>query len=299
MQISTHHTSQISMLLKHVIHNFLQYLSSIGRSQETITGYRKDLTFFTRFLENKYNCETYIDEVTTNDIEDYLYYLKIKRDYAPASRSRSLHTLRSFFTYAHKKELVVRNVALSVEKINIQQKERIYLSDEEIEELIKAVDHELIRLVVLVLYMTGLRISECLNLTVDCVDLKNKVIHVVAGKGNKDRFVPISNRLLPFLEDYLQFKRPEISSPLFFCTKKTGKLSPVYVNRELAEAVKKLGWKKKVTAHILRHSFASQLVKKEVNLVQIQKLLGHSSLKVTSVYTHTNLDQLTEAINTL
>jgi len=287
------------MLLKNAVQSFLVYLSSIDRSHETLSGYQKDLMLFMRFLESKYNCESYIDEVTSNDIEEYLHYLKEVRGYAPASRARSLHTFRSFFAYAYKKELVVRNIALSVERINIQQKERIYLSEEEVEQLVNKIEHSLIRLVVQVLYKTGLRISECLSLTLDNVDFERKVIHVVAGKGNKDRLIPISESLLPLLRDYMENGRPETNSPLFFCTKKTGKLSPVYVNRELAEAVRKLGWKKKVTAHILRHSFASQLVKKDVNLVQIQKLLGHSSLKVTSVYTHTDLEQLSEAVNTL
>ena len=287
------------MLLKIAVQSFLVYLSSIDRSQETLSGYQKDLMLFMRFLESKYNCESYIDEVTSNDIEEYLHYLKEVRGYAPASRARSLHTFRSFFAYAYKKELVVRNIALSVERINIQQKERIYLSEEEVEQLVNKIEHSLIRLVVQVLYKTGLRISECLHLTVDDVDIERKVIHVVAGKGNKDRLVPISESLLPLLRNYMENGRPKTNSPLFFCTKKTGKLSPVYVNRELAEAVRKLGWKKKVTAHILRHSFASQLVKKDVNLVQIQKLLGHSSLKVTSVYTHTDLGQLSEAVNML
>lgn len=287
------------MLLMNAIQSFIQYLSSIDRSHETITGYRKDLIFFTRFLEAKYNVEPYIDEITANDIEEYLTYLKEKRNYAPASRGRNLHTLRSFFTYAYNKELVSRNVALSVEKIKVQQKERTYLTEEEVELLICMIDHRLIRLVVIVLYMTGMRISECLNLTIDNVDLKNRVIHIVAGKGNKDRLIPISNRLIPLLEDYIRYQRPETESPLFFCTKKTGMLSPVYVNRVITQAVNKLGWKKKVTAHILRHSFASQLVKKDVNLVQIQKLLGHSSLNVTSIYTHTDLEQLSQAINTL
>lgn len=287
------------MLLMNAIQSFIQYLSSIDRSQETITGYRKDLVFFTRFLEAKYNCETYLDEITTNDIEDYLTYLKEKRKYAPASRGRNLHTLRSFFTYAYNKELVERNIALSVEKIKVQQKERTYLTEEEVEILIKTIDHNLIRLVVTVLYMTGMRISECLNLTIDNVDIKKRVIHVVAGKGNKDRLIPISKRLVPLLEDYMRFQRPDTDSQRFFCTKKTGMLSPVYVNRVINKAVDKLGWKKKVTAHILRHSFASRLVKNDVNLVQIQKLLGHSSLNVTSIYTHTDMDQLNEAIDTL
>ncbi|MBG9787688.1 site-specific tyrosine recombinase/integron integrase [Brevibacillus laterosporus] len=287
------------MLLMNTVEVFLEYMSSIGRSEETISGYGKDLVHFTRFLENKYNCESYMEEVTVTDIEEYLHYLKEERGYAPASRLRNLHTLRSFFAYAYKKELVVRNIALSVEKIKVQQKERTYLTEGEVERLVHAIDHPLIRLVVIVLYMTGLRISECLNLTVDDVNLEDKVIHVVAGKGNKDRLIPISLRLLPLLQEYVEEKRPTTASPLFFCTKKTGMLSPVYVNKEITEAVRRLGWKKKVTAHILRHSFASQLVKNDVNLVQIQKLLGHSSLNVTSIYTHTNLDQLSDAINTL
>lgn len=287
------------MLLKNIVQSFIQYLSSIGRSEETITGYQKDLHSFIRFLEDKYNCDIYIDEVSTNDIEDFLLYLKEARNYAPASRSRNLHTLRSFFTYAYKKELVIRNVALSVERVSLQRKERTYLTDSEAELLIHKIDHDLIRLVVRVLYMTGLRISECLHLTLDDVDLDNRIIHVKAGKGNKDRTIPISDRLLPYLKAYIQDERPVTGSAIYFCTQKTGKLSPVYVNKIISEAVQKLGWKKKVTAHILRHSFASQLVKKDVNLVHIQKLLGHSSLNVTSIYTHTDLTQLTKAINTL
>ncbi|MGG0937276.1 tyrosine-type recombinase/integrase [Brevibacillus centrosporus] len=287
------------MLLMQVIHMFLHYLSSIERSKETTTGYEKDLTQFSKFLEKKYNCTPYLEEITATDLESFLLWLKEKRNYAPASRARNLYTLRSFFAYAYKKELVARNVALSVENIKLQQKERVYLSETEVQQLVGAIDHDLIQLVVLVLYLTGLRISECLSLTTDTVDLDQRVIYVVAGKGNKDRLIPISDKLLPLLQHYLEHERPDTDSDLFFCTKKTGKLSDVYVNRVLADAVKKLGWKKKVTAHILRHSFASQLVKKDVNLVQIQKLLGHSSLKVTSIYTHSNLEQLSEAVNCL
>lgn len=287
------------MLLLNSVRNFIHYLSSLERSQETTRGYENDLTLFSKFLEKKYNCSPYLEEVTATDIEDYLLWLKEERDYAPASRSRNLYTLRSFFAYAYKKELIPRNITLSVENIKVQRKERTFLSEEEVEQLVGVIEHDLIRLVIQVLYLTGLRISECLNLTQSTVDLERMVIHVVAGKGNKDRLIPISNKLLPLLQHYTEYERPNTESDLFFCTKKTGKLSDVYVNRILADAVKKLGWKKKVTAHILRHSFASQLVKKDVNLVQIQKLLGHSSLAVTSIYTHSNLDQLSEAVNVL
>ncbi|KZE49513.1 recombinase [Brevibacillus parabrevis] len=287
------------MLLRTVTNHFLQYLSSIDRSEATISGYRKDLTAFQKFLESNLNGEVYIDEIVSKDIDDYLYYLKESRRHAQASRARNLHTLRSFFNYAYKKEYIPRNIALSVETISVQQKERIALSDDEVEQLVNAIDHAMIKVVVKVLYLTGMRISECLNVTMDDIDLNKQVIRVIAGKGNKDRVIPISTRLVPTLMNYIEHERPITGSNLLFCTKKTGKLSAVYVNKGISDAVSKLGWKKKVTAHILRHSFASQLVKKDVNLVQIQKLLGHSSLKVTSIYTHTDLNQLTEAVNHL
>lgn len=287
------------MLITQATEKFLQYLSSIERSEETTSGYGKDLKIFANFLVQKYKRTPNLYEVTIIDIEDYLFWLKQERNYAPASRSRNLYTLRSIFAYAYKREFITRNVALSVENIKIQQKERVYLTKEEVSQLVQAIDHDLIRLVVQVLYFSGLRISECLNLTVKRVDLEKKVIHVVAGKGKKDRLVPISKKLSPLLEKYLACERVDSDSSLFFCTKKTGKLSSVYVNRILADAVQKLGWEKKVTAHILRHSFASHLVKKNVNLVQIQKLLGHSSLRVTSIYTHSNLEDLSEAVNAL
>lgn len=278
---------------------FLRYMDTIDRSPGTIDAYSKDLIHFEKYLSKKYNCESYLEDVTSNDIEDYLMCLKEGGRYVPKSRSRKLQTIRSFFSWAYKKEIVERNVALSVENIKLQQKERVYLRDEEVEELIQAIEHPLINLVVRTLYMTGLRISECLSLTLSTVDLDNKVIHVIAGKGNKDRLVPISEKLYPYLKKYVDRERPDVDTDNFFVTKKTGKLSSQYVNSELAIAAKKLGWCKKVSCHILRHSFASRLVQQDVNLVQIQKLLGHSSLKTTGIYTHTTIDKLKSAVNAM
>ncbi|WJQ81023.1 tyrosine-type recombinase/integrase [Brevibacillus brevis] len=281
-----------------IIEMFLQHMKSKERSSETISGYSKDLMSFYRYLEQKYNGKVYIEKITVDDIEAFLFLLKVQNQ-KPASRSRKLHALRSFFAYACKKEFVTRNIAHSVEPPKLQQRERTYLSEDEVTKLVGAIEHPLIRITVMTLYYTGLRISECLNLTLSTVDLEKGLILVLAGKGNKDRSVPISSKLLPILLDYIHNHRPKVDTDYFFATQKTGMLSPVYVNRVLGETVKKLGWKKKVTAHILRHSFASQLVKKNVNLVKIQKLLGHSSLKVTSIYTHSNIDELKDAVNEL
>lgn len=287
------------MLFVEARQKFLVGLVAQDKSQETINGYDKDLGMVQRFLESKYNCQIYLEDIKTQDIEDYLLMLKEEKGYQPASRNRHLNTLRSFYKYATKKGWVKDNPTLPLEQVKVPRKERQYLTEEEFFQLLEVIDHQLIQLVVRFLYFTGLRISECLNLTIDDVNLEEGWIHVRQGKGNKERFVPISSKLKPYLEDYKKNWRVETDSNIFFATKKTGRLSDVYVNRVLAEATAKLGWKKKVTCHILRHSFASQLVKKNVNPVNIQKLLGHADLKTTSVYVHANQEQLAEAVNVL
>ncbi|WP_337019531.1 tyrosine-type recombinase/integrase [Oceanobacillus massiliensis] len=269
------------------------------RSHETITGYDKDLGMIQRFLESKYNCQIYIEDVTTEDIEAYLLMLKEVKAYKPASRNRHLNTLRSFYKFAMKKGWVRDNPTLPLEQVKTPRKERQYITEEEVYQLLDVVDHRLIQLVIRFLYFSGLRISECLHLTLDDVNLEKKTIHVRHGKGDKERFVPISNTLLPYLVDYKENWRVDTESIFFFATKKTGRLSDVYVNRVLADATELLGWKKKVTCHILRHSFASQLVNKNVNPVNIQKLLGHADLKTTSIYVHANQEQLAEAVNAM
>lgn len=186
-----------------------------------------------------------------------------------------------------------------MENIKFQQKERNYLTYEEVMELIEAIDHPLIKYIVETLFYTGMRVSECLNLKLEDVDISNNVIHVIEGKGGKNRDIPISKKLNERLTDYLCSYRCNIESDYFFSTQVSGSVTPRYVNYVISNTVKKLGWNKKVSAHTLRHSFASNLVKHNVSLVKIQKLLGHSNLKVTSIYTHSSIDELKDAVNLL
>lgn len=287
------------MLLHEAIKKYKQHLVATDKSKETIKGYISDLSSFKYFLEKKYNCPLYINEIQTIDIEDYLYWLKKEKRLQAASRSRNLYTLRSFWKYVHNKDFCIKNVAELLEPIKLQKKERIYLSPVEVNQLIDTIDHPIIKVVSQTLYYTGMRISECLNLKLNDVNFDAQIIYIINGKGKKDRNIPISQHLLKILQNYLNNIRPDVNSNNFFATKKTGSLSPTYVNRVLKYASKKLKWNKNISAHILRHSFASNLIKNGVSLVHVQRLLGHSNLKVTSVYTHANIDDLNEAINVL
>lgn len=287
------------MLITHFLAPFEQYLSSKQRSKETIRGYLNDLRQLDRYLSGKYNLPTYLEDLTAEDIEDYLSMLKDEKGYAVASVNRNLNSIRAMCQFAYRKGWVLSDVSKDVESLKREQKERTYLTETEIETLIEAVEHPLIQLAVRTMAYTGLRVSECVHLNLEDVDLTNELIYVIEGKGKKDRTVPIAKSLSPYLIDYLFHWRVDTSSKRFFATKKTGELSQQYINRVLHETTKRLGWRKKVTCHILRHSFASLLVSKNADVTKISRILGHSDLKTTMIYVHSSPKEMREVVNLL
>jgi len=286
------------MLFTNSIELYEKYLITIDRSQQTVRGYLIELRCLNRFLEKKYNGLVYLEDLKVGDFEAYLLHLKQKGD-APASRRRMVYIIRALYNFCIKKDMVLRNEGMKLDSIPVPQKERDYLNEDEFEQLIGAIEHRLIQLAVVTMFFTGLRVSECLHLTLEDVDLAKKSILVRNTKSKKDRRIPINDKLLPILLEYLCQWREGSNSDLFFATKKTGMLSPGYVNIVLHKATQELEWNRVITCHNLRHSFASNLVKKKVDLVRIQKLLGHSSLKVTGIYTHADTSELEEAVNAL
>ncbi len=118
------------MLLNQGIKDFIRYMKLIDRSKQTITGYRKELTYFDNFLSVKHNCPMYIEDIKLIDIEDYLLDQK-ERKMSSASRNRSVYILRSFYNYCTKKDIVDKNIAALIEPVKIKQKERDFLTEEE------------------------------------------------------------------------------------------------------------------------------------------------------------------------
>lgn len=286
-------------MLQEIIDNFINYLIITNKSSETITAYKKELKYFLDFAQQKLNCRVYIDDVNLCLLEDYVAYMKQTKGLQPATINRAIHALRSFYSYIVKRDIYGKNIAEMLEPLKLQQKERIYLTEAEFDALIGSIENKLVNMIITTLYFTGLRIAECLSLTLKDVDMSSRLIHVVAGKGNKDRIIPINNKLYVQLNNYLIHIRPQCESDRFFASTKSGRVSREYINRCLKIATAKAAITKNVTCHILRHSFASNLVSKNVNIVNVQKLLGHSSLKVTSIYTHTNLNELEKSVNML
>ncbi|GBF35338.1 tyrosine recombinase xerD [Desulfocucumis palustris] len=284
------------MRLKEAIDLFLAHMESIGRSQATLRSYRQRTRYFYNYLADRFNCDVYLEDITTPDVEDYLGHM-YSRGLTPATRKSALAVARTLFNYCQRRGHRSDNPAACVEAVKLEQKERVFLEEAEVMALADNASTPLMRSVFLFLYYTGLRISECLNLTLGDIDLDQGIIRVRHGKGGKSRLVPVSKSLRPVLVDHLT-RRPATGTDRFFATR-TGGLCRAHVDKCLKKAAQKTGLGKKVSPHILRHSFASQLVKKQVNIVNIQKLLGHASLKTTSIYTHTSLEDLVSSVNRL
>ncbi len=279
-------------------------LTTVERAKETIRAYTSRIELLDKFLAKRANGPVYLAEITTKDLQDFLKYMKEEKGWALKSLQQTNNILKNFFGYCFRQEWTEKDVSQRLEAIRVVQKEREYLTMEEMETLQEAIAHPIINKAVRTLQYTGLRINECLHLTVDDVDLKKGVIHVRNTKGKVDRMVPIHSKLKSLLEDYLIDRYLGTHKALaetnrFFATPKTGKLSACYVNQEIKKAVTSLGWKKQITAHNFRHSFASCLVSQGTSLVYIQKLLGHKDTRATSIYTHASPKELSEAINKL
>ncbi len=289
------------MLYSQAVEEFLKYMKMTDKSKQTITGYEKELRYMNNYLTVKHNCPIYVEDITLEDIESYMHYKK-EKGLASSSRRRAIYILRSFYNYCVKREICDKNLPDMLEPIKVKEKEREFITEEEFEELVGAIDQLVIRTVVQTMFYTGGRISEILNLKLEDVDLEERVIHIIEGKGNKDRNIPINDKLYDILQNYLENIREVdeyIETDKFFANKSTGMVSGSYVNRCIQEATNNLGWEKHISSHILRHSFGTNLLEKGASLVSIQKLLGHTNLAVTSRYLHQDMRKLSDAVNLL
>lgn len=289
------------MLLMNSFEGFERQLTHAEKSPATIRSYLMSCKRFAEAIQTKYNRPVFLEQVLEKDIEEFLYDLKVNKGYKPASINVTLNGLRNLFKYAMKNKFVEQDPTAYVDAVKNHKARRDFLTSEEIQLLLSTMKHEVGNLVVRTLAFTGLRISECLALTFDDIDFDKNRVYVRKGKGNKPREIPLSEALKPYLLQYKNGTRRFItSSDTFFATQKTGKISPVYINRLLKEAATELKWEKNVTCHTLRHSFASKLVKNGTGLPTVATLLGHADFRtVTAVYVHIDESDLQDAVNQL
>jgi site-specific recombinase XerD len=287
----------MTIILTEAIQQFVRYQESLEKSPETLKAYRNDLHEFLYFINNGYPTITKTDEVTADLLHKYLSYLKADKQLQPASRNRYLSSVRTFFQEQERLERITKNPMTWVPSVKVPDKRKDVLSQEELTTLLSNIDHPVIYMFLLFLSKTGLRISEAINIKLRDVNLTDRNIQVYR-KGGRVQILPLAQSLIPCLEEYLKYTRPK-ATPYLFGTERTGRLSSSYINLILRQTIKRLGWTKHISAHSLRRSFATNLYLLNIDLITIQRLLNHKSLRTTQIYIQTADQRLYDAVDIL
>ena len=284
-----------------MIERFLEYIEVEKRySPHTVTSYRKDLSDFSTFLLKTESHQDFAI-VDKKIIRNFMVDLS-ESQISKRSINRKLSSLRSFFLFLLKFDAVQVSPLENIQSLKFYAEKQIPFSKEEMEEL-QSMDGKpkngnfLKELIIETLYQTGMRKAELTNLLLNNVDFSKKEIKVI-GKGNKSRIIPISDKLLEKFSYYLTKRNAlELSEMYFFLSEKGKKLNDKFVYSAVNSYLGLVTSKTKRSPHILRHSFATHVLENGAEISKVKKLMGHSSLASTQVYTTANIEQLKKVFN--
>jgi integrase/recombinase XerD len=275
-----------------------------GLSQNTIDSYSRDLDKLTLFLEeNEINLSPI--SITETNIQQFIY--NVAKKVNPRSQARIISGLRSFFDYLIFEDYRKTNPTDLIEAPKIGRKLPDTLSEDEINELITAVDlshpqGERNRTILETMYSCGLRVSELITLKISDLFFEEGFIKVT-GKGNKERFVPIHYRAQKYISMYITEIRSHLKTTkgfedTLFLNRRGKGLTRQMIFTILKDLTIKINLNKKISPHTLRHSFATHLLKNGADLRAIQQMLGHESITTTEVYVHLDNSYLKEVVET-
>lgn len=278
-------------------HDYLAF--ERGLSPRTLEAYGRDTRRLREFLISRSVSSP--DSVVAADIREFTYHLR-DQGLAPSSIRRSLSAIRTYFGFLLAEDLVQADPTEQVEPPRTWQRLPGVLSTQEVERLLEAPDpgHRLFwrdRAILEFLYASGVRVSELTGLKVRDLDL-GEGLAVVAGKGSKQRLVPIGGAAIRAVRVYLRELRPRLGKGsgrgegVLFLNARGGALTRMGVWKILRKHVERAGIERRVTPHTLRHTFATHLLEGGADLAAVQEMLGHADISTTQIYTHVDRDYL-------
>jgi integrase/recombinase XerC len=275
------------------VYQFLRYLDvERNASDLTIKSYREDLIDMADFITDQGRTTRLPRDIAPNDLRSYVTALH-EAGYAKSSISRKLASLRSFFKFAQRQQMVDNNPAKPLRNPRGTRKLPHFLTNEEILSLLNAPNKESEMgrrdLAILeVTYSAGLRVSELVGMNDRDIDFTDGTIRI-RGKGRKERIGQLGSHAKKALLEYFQMRRPSpngTKEPATFRNKFGGRLTSRSVARMLEKYIKERGLDTRTSPHTLRHSFATHLLNGGADIRSVQELLGHKSLVTTQIYTH-------------
>lgn len=226
-------------------------------------------------------------EVENSDVKDYLFHLVEEKEISTSTLNTAINALKFYYG-----EVLKRRFAYEIKRPKKDRKLPVVLSQEEVSRILSSVNNIKHKLILMLMYSAGLRVSEVVNLKPEDIDAERKLIHIKGAKGRKDRYTMLSEVVMEALELYLKAYQPE--KWLFPGQKSSSHITTRTVQRVFEDAIEKAGIEKDVSVHSLRHSFATHLLESGTDLRYIQELLGHKSSKTTEIYTHVSKKDLSK-----
>lgn len=287
--------------LQDFIAEYTLYIKTeVKLSKNTCESYIRDITEYCAFLEKNRNIRDSRD-ITVDDIRSFL--AKLNREHiTPSSQSRKLSSLKSFHKFLVLEKYADVNIAKLISNPKKEKKLPTVLSIEEVEQLLSVLNEDnpleiRNKAMIELTYSSGLRVSELVNLKISDLHMQMGIIDVF-GKGSKERVVPINQNTLELLKRYLTNSRPTFenirSKDFLFINRRGEQLTRQSFFLIIKEKAKLAGITKEISPHKLRHSFASHLLERGLDLRLIQELLGHEDISTTEIYTHINNIKLKE-----
>ena len=267
-------------------------------SLHTIKAYKNDLTRFNLFL-NQGKSRNKFKEINRNDIRRFLAD-EYENEYTSKTVARRLATIKSFFKYLVKVELIEDNVSIHIHSPKVPKKLPNFVDKNLIDVLMTSPPLDTLigvrdRAVLELFYSTGVRLSELVNMNIGDFHIDKKLVRVI-GKGSKERMIPYGKTAESAIENYLKmrnlsFKPVFARSPLFVNSSEK-RISKRTIQRRMNNYIKLVADGKSVGPHLLRHTFATHLLDNGADIRAVKDLLGHSSLSSTQIYTHVSIDKL-------
>ena len=283
-----------------VLERFKSYIASERRySEHTSTSYLDDIHNLINFLDK----EQFGDLLTVSPRVARFYTATLHENYSPKSIARKISSVRSMYKFLVKEDILEENPFLDIELPKQEKRLPKFIYPEEIESIFKSIDTSTplsVRnyLILEFLYGTGVRVSELCNVKLNDIDYYQNTC-IIHGKGSKDRIVPLHNRLINEISDYVITTRKDLlktkESKYLFLNHHGDNITPRGVRMIINKIMLSSGESLKISPHTLRHTFATHLLNNGADLRSVQELLGHSHLSSTQIYTKVSKEKLRES----
>jgi integrase/recombinase XerD len=297
--------------------NYFNYLKNLNYSNDTIKDKKRSLKEFEIFLTELLKKENKIKNFTKENIISYYNYLKKRKSKRKQDNGKNLslifvlnriYALKYYFDYLVSSHKIIKNpfsqIELPIYKKNIQD---VNVNEEDITKIISIINTNTYlgfrdKVIIELIYSTGLRRNEVSNLSIYNIDFNESILRVKEGKGKRDRLVPLGEVIKSYLKEYIVNVRKYFLSlddmyiDTLFLSVRGKKLLASQISIIVNKYVKKAGIDKKITAHSLRHAFATHMMRKGCDIRYIQELLGHKFLSTTTIYTNVVDNDLREKI---